>query len=215
MKHPRPPTNPPSLGVIILAAGISARMGRPKLLLPWQGTTVIAHLIHQWQAVTAAQITVVCRSGDDTLLAELDHRSFSPQNRIINPHAERGMFSSIQCAAEWDGWQPGLTAWAIALGDQPHLEPETIRTLLAAHAQNPLAICQPIRGGHAGHPILLPSRAFAELKNTSAETLNVFLKQNSGCTVQCLVTDPGLSLDLDTPEDYNRLKAKHPPNEKR
>lgn len=204
----------PSLGVIILGAGRSARMGRPKLLLPWQGTTVIGHLIRQWQSVAAAQIAVVCRPDDDILFAELDRLAFPRRNRIFNPQTERGMFSSIQCAAAWDGWQPDLTAWAIALGDQPHLETETLRTLLAGHAQNPLAICQPSRDGHAGHPILLPPHAFAELKITRAETLNVFLKQNAGCMVQCPVADPWLSLDLDTPEDYNRLKASHPPHEK-
>ena len=215
MNPPNPLTNPPALGVIILGAGISSRMGCPKLLLPWQGVTVIAHLIGQWQAVAAAQITVVCRPGDDALFAELDRRTFPRPNRILNPHAERGMFSSVQCAAAWEGWQPGLTAWVIALGDQPHLERETIRTLLAGNARHPLAICQPTRDGHAGHPILLPPRAFAELKNTTDETLKVFLKQNAGCTVQCPVNDHGLSLDLDTPEDYNFLRAKNPANEKR
>ncbi len=215
MSPPNPATNPPALGVIILGAGVSARMGRPKLLLPWQGTTIIAHLIGQWQAVAAAQITVVCRPDDDALFAELDHLAFPRQNRILNPNAERGMFSSIQCAAAWEGWQPGLTAWVIALGDQPQLEPETLRALLAGHARRPLAICQPSRDGHAGHPILLPPRAFAQLKNTTAETLKVFLKQNVGSTVQCPVADPGLSLDLDTPEDYNRLRANHLSNEKR
>lgn len=213
--NPIPATHPPALGVIILGAGFSARMGRPKLLLPWQGTTVIGHLIRQWQAVAAAQITVVCRPGDEALAAELDQLAFPRQNRILNPNPERGMFSSIQCSAAWDGWQPGLTGWAIALGDQPHLEIETIRMLLAGHARHPLAICQPSRDGHAGHPILLPPQVFAQLKNTTAETLNIFLKQNAGCIVQCLVTDPGLSLDLDTPEDYNRLRAQHPFNEKR
>ncbi len=215
MNPPDPAAKPPALGVVILGAGVSARMGCHKLLLPWQGTTIVGHLIRQWQAVAAAQITVVCRPGDDALFAELDHQAFPRSNRILNPHAEHGMFSSIQCAAAWEGWQPGLTAWAIALGDQPQLEPETIRTLLAGHSRHPLAICQPSRDGHTGHPILLPPRAFAQLKNTTAETLNIFLKQNAGCTVKCPVADPGLSLDLDTPEDYNRLKATHPANEKR
>ena len=45
----------PAIGVIILGAGASSRMGRPKLLLPWGDTSVIGHLIRQWQALGAAK----------------------------------------------------------------------------------------------------------------------------------------------------------------
>ena len=197
-----------ALGVIILGAGASVRMGRPKLLLPWKGTTVIGHLIRQWQDLAAGQITVVCRPDDDPLLADLDRLGFPRENRIMNPKPERGMFSSIQCAANWPGWQPGLMSWAIVLGDQPQIQSETLRSLLTFHARNPLAICQPSHGNRTGHPVLLPQTAFAALKTTTARTLKIFLNQNPGSTVQCPVIDPGLALDLDTPDDYNRLNSK-------
>jgi molybdenum cofactor cytidylyltransferase len=196
-----------ALGVIILGAGASVRMGRPKLLLPWKGTTIIGHLIQQWQEMDAGQITVVCRPDDEPLFAELDRRGVSRENRIINPQPERGMFSSIQGAANWPGWRPGLMSWAIVLGDQPQIQPETLRNLLAFHAQNSLAICQPSHARRAGHPVLLPQTAFARLKTTAAPTLKIFLNQNTGSIVQCPVIDPGLALDLDTPDDYNRLTS--------
>ena len=50
------------LGVVILAAGASSRMGRPKLLLPWSGTTVIGHLLNQWRALGASPITKIGRA---------------------------------------------------------------------------------------------------------------------------------------------------------
>jgi molybdenum cofactor cytidylyltransferase len=90
-------------GVILLGAGASTRMGRPKLLLPWGGTTVLGHLIAQWRALQAGQITVVC-AADGPVPAELDRLAFAAENRIVNPHPEQGMFSSIQCAARWPGW---------------------------------------------------------------------------------------------------------------
>src|ERR1019366_4402288 len=102
-----------SVAVIILAAGRSARMGRPKLLLPWGGTSVLGHLIEQWQAAGATQIGVVCAARDQTTQAELDRLSFANDSRIGNPAPERGMFSSIQCAAQWPGWQAAITHWAI------------------------------------------------------------------------------------------------------
>src|ERR1017187_2577463 len=109
-----------SVGVIILAAGRSARMGRPKLLLPWGGTSVLGHLIEQWQALRAMQIGVVCAARDQAMQAEFDRLSFANDSRIYNPAPEHGMFSSIQCATQWPGWQAALTHWAIVLGDQPH-----------------------------------------------------------------------------------------------
>src|SRR5690349_18959505 len=94
-----------SLGVILLGAGRSQRMGRPKLLLPWGDTSIIGHLINQWGALRAEQVTVVCASSDSLIHTELDRLQFSVDNRILNPAPERGMFSSIQCAAQWPGWR--------------------------------------------------------------------------------------------------------------
>jgi len=170
-------TNPPALGVIILGAGASSRMGRPKLLLPWSGTTVIGHLIQQWQTLGAAQIALVCRSADKPLSAELDRLGFSVAACIENPHPERGMFSSILCAANWAGWKPGLAAWAIVLGDQPLVQSGTLRGLVAFQRNHAASICQPFHGGHGCHPVLLPRAAFEELKVSPAGTLKSFLQQ--------------------------------------
>ena len=199
----------PQLGVVILGAGASARMGQPKLLLPWRGTTVIGQLLAQWRELGAGQIAVVLRANDAALASELDRLDFPKTERIENPQPERGMFVSIICAANWNGWRQEISNWAIVLGDQPHLRAETLRQLLEFSAQNPAVICQPVFGGHTRHPVILPRWAFVELKATGADTLKTFLKQNSGRSVQCSVADAGLSLDMDTPEDYKRLSAFH------
>jgi molybdenum cofactor cytidylyltransferase len=193
-----------SLGVIILGAGASSRMGRPKLLLPWGGTSVIGHLLGEWRALDARQIAVVCRPDDEALRVELDRLGFPRSDRIENPQPERGMFSSIRCAADWTGWRRELTAWAIVLGDQPHLRRDTLRTVLDFQAVHPGSVCQPEFADRACHPVLLPRQAFTELRQTPAGTLNVFLKQTSCRLVKCPIEDPGLLLDLDTPEDYRQ-----------
>jgi len=193
------------LGVLILGAGASARMGRPKLLLPWDGTTVIGRLLAQWRELGAGQIAVVRRPDDTALAAELERLEFSSTDHILNPQPERGMFSSIQCAANWDGWRGAITNWAIVLGDQPHLQTATLRALLTFAAQNREAICQPTTGGRTAHPVLLPRPVFAALKSSAAGTLKEFLKLAACPGVQCEINDPGLTLDLDTPEDYKRL----------
>ena len=180
-------------------------MGTPKLLLPWRNTTVIGRLVSQWRELGAGQITIVLRPDDQPLAVELDRLNVPLQDRIENPRPERGMFSSITCAANWTGWRMEISHWAIVLGDQPQLQMETLRLLGEFSMQNPGAICQPALDGHAGHPVILPQPAFAALKNPPVETLKDFLKLMTPRSVQYPVTDGGLLLDLDTPEDYKRL----------
>jgi molybdenum cofactor cytidylyltransferase len=191
-----------SVGVVILAAGRSARMGNPKLLLPWGTTSVLGHLIEEWRALHAKQIAVACATGDLAIQAEMDRLSFPAQDRIINPNPQRGMFSSIQCAAQWPGWQGALTHWAIVLGDQPHLRPQTLRRVLDFSAAQPGRVCQPARQGHGRHPVVLPKAVFQQVAATTAATLKEFLAGPGRQVALCELDDPGLDLDIDRPEDF-------------
>src|SRR6266496_2975728 len=190
------------LGVVILAAGASSRMGQPKLLLTWNTTTVLGHLIGQWQSLDARQIAVVCSADDKIVDGELDRLGFPCANRIPNPEPDRGMFSSIQSAARWRGWAGPLTHWAIVLGDQPHLRLETLRALLGFAALHSDRICQPARNGHPRHPVVLPKAIFERLKDSSEGTLQQFLRNHAAAVALCELDDSGLDLDLDTPADY-------------
>jgi molybdenum cofactor cytidylyltransferase len=192
------------LAVVILGAGASSRMGRPKLLLPWHNTTIIGHIIGQWRELGAIQVAVVQRDNDTALDAELDRLDLPKSNRILNPQPEHGMFSSILCAANWTGWNSEIATFAITLGDQPHLRLDMLRGLLKYHSEHPGAVCQPEFQGRPRHPVLLPQNVFLKLKQTNAETLKDFLKLIPCSSVQYSVDDAALSLDLDTPEDYIR-----------
>jgi molybdenum cofactor cytidylyltransferase len=183
-------------------------MGRPKLLLPWKQTTVIGQILSTWRGLGAGQIALVMRQNDRALAAELERLAFPVANRIANPEPEHGMFSSILCAARWNGWRPEISSWAMVLADQPHLRMETLRHLLEFAARHPDAICQPEFGGHGGHPVLLPPSAFADLKRTGAKKMKDFLNQTACQSVKCSMNDPGLSLDMDTPEDYIRIQSR-------
>jgi len=193
-----------ALGVVILGAGASSRMGRPKLLLPWGDTSIVGHLIRQWHLLGTEQIAIVCRAGDKPLADELDRLDFPPANRIENPEPERGMFSSIVCAANWQGWKSELTSWAIVLGDQPQLRTQTLGELVKFYGEHPDKICQPTFEDRAKHPVFLPRAVFQELKAARKKTLKEFLGDFSNRTEYCPLGDPGLAFDLDTPEDYQR-----------
>ena len=194
------------LAVAILAAGASARMGRPKLLLPWRGTTVLGQLLTQWRSLGVSQLTVVCAADQQPLHEELTRLGLGVAERIINSRPDRGMFSSVQCAAAWPGWRPDITHWAVALGDQPLVRPETFQSLLCfAQTAEAGQVAQPSRNGRGRHPVILPEAVFAQLKGSSARDLKEFL---STCAVtRWEVDDPGLDLDLDEPGDYQRALA--------
>ncbi len=198
-------------GVILLAAGRSRRMQRPKLLLPWADTSIIGHQIWTWTALGARQVAVVCADGDDVMRAELDRLKFSATDRIVNNKPDLGMFSSICCAARWAGWELGLTHWVVTLGDQPHIHAETLRRLLHLAGENADKICQPRAHGHLRHPVIFPAKIFFELQTTRAATLRDFLKSRAADVVGCDVDDPGLDSDIDTPADYERITSSSRP----
>ena len=191
-----------SVGAVILAAGRATRMGRPKLLLPWGATSILGHLIECWRGLGAAQIVVVCAGGDPNILAEVDRLAFGRGDLVENPDPQRGMFSSIRCAAQWPGWRSAITHWAMVLGDQPHLQVATLRKLIHWTSVHPGMVCQPSLQGRGKHPVILPKTAFFELGRSAAKDLKEFLSNYS--IAPCACEDPGLALDIDWPEDYEQ-----------
>lgn len=196
----------PLIAVVILAAGRSRRMGRPKLLLPWRGTTVVARLIDRWRSAGVGQLAVVHGSEPVELLQELDRIGLPGAARILNARPEAGMFHSIQCAARWSGWAPQVRQWLVTLGDQPLVQDSTIEALLELGLQKPEFICQPLRNGRPRHPVLLPRDLFMSLADSTAADLKTFLSAFESRCAGFEADDPGLDLDLDTPQDYERLK---------
>jgi len=194
------------LGVVLLAAGASRRMGQPKLLLPWAGTTILGHLVALWQSL-AAQVAVVGASCDGAIAAELDRLAFPTVGRVWNEEPQRGMFSSVQIAARWAGWRADITHWVVVLGDQPLIRVETLRELVAFVDKHPDHICQPRRGGRGRHPVILPPWAWAELGGSKAESLRDFLHTHAAEIRFLDVNDEGVEIDLDTPEDYAKARA--------
>ena len=191
-----------SIGVVILAAGASTRMGKSKMLLPWGKTSVIGHLLLQWQKAGAQQIGVVLAGGDAALENELRRVGVSKETLIYNHAPVQGMFSSIQCAVRWSGWKQSLTHWVIALGDQPQLRAETLCALLRLGAEHPERVCQLTRLGRPRHPVLLPAPEFGRLGHSTHQNLKDFLQTAASALEEC--EDVGLDLDIDWPEDYEK-----------
>ncbi len=198
-----------SFGVVILAAGASRRMGRPKLLLPWGGSSMLEHAIRQWGGLQASQIGVVSAAGPGPVQDELDRIHFPGADRIANVDPDRGMFSSICCAAAWAGWNAEVRHWVISLGDQPHVRGETLQALIDFATANPDKICQPLRNGRRRHPVLLTEAAFRALKDCSCSDFKQFLESRVSELAGFESDDAGLDFDIDTPADYERARQFH------
>ena len=195
------------LGAVILGAGASSRMGRPKLLLPWKGTTVVGHQVSLWRSLDVAQVALVCRPSDGMMFNELDRIGVGMKDRIINPEPDRGMFSSIVCAAGWPGWRSEISHMAISLGDQPHLEVQTLSSVLAFAGENPAMICQPAFNGRPRHPVIIPFDKIRHVAQSGRGNLKEFLHSCAGEIALLEIADPGLNADMDTPQDYEALLA--------
>jgi molybdenum cofactor cytidylyltransferase len=191
---------------VILAAGASSRMGRPKMVLPWGDSTVLAHIISEWTALGATQVAVVCPTGQNAVSIELDH--FPEIVPIINPTPELGMFNSIQCAARWPGWNDSLTHFVIILGDQPQISRSSLQLLLAQVRANPAKICQLSYGQKPKHPVALPRAIFNPLSTSSALNLRAFLEGFPHLRHLLKTSDDSLDFDLDSPADYELARRR-------
>jgi CTP:molybdopterin cytidylyltransferase MocA len=172
--------------------------------------SVIEHLVTLWQRIAPAQLAIVCAADHADVAAELDRLGLPRSARIENPNPDRGMFSSVQCAAQWPGWNPDLTHWAIALGDQPLVSPSTLHALVDFAALNPAKICQPARKGRPRHPVFVPLLVLDDLASSNDHTLRQFLNARTADIRLLEIDDPGLDLDLDNPADYERALLSAP-----
>ena len=182
-------------------------MGQPKLLLPWKGSTILDHLVAVWTELGIDQWTVVTAGPDSPVGRALDHRRFPPENRIINPRPDEGMFSSIQCAARWHGWNKEITHQIVSLGDQPHVKFRTLQMLIRFAKTHPDHIVQPAWNGRPKHPVVLPRAHFKNLARSDAPNLKIYLDGCNSRRMNWPSDDAGLALDLDYPSDYEKALA--------
>ncbi len=190
------------ISAILLAAGESRRMGHPKLLLPWGGTTVLGQAVATFASAGIAEILVVtggARAEIEALVAELAGQW--PVRPVFNPdYASGGMLSSIQCGIRALGSRP--RAVLIGLGDQPQVRAETVRRICAAFRETSQPLVIPSHDGRRGHPWLAARPLWGELLALAeTATARQFIAAHAR-EVAYIPADETILQDLDTPEDY-------------
>ena len=187
---------------IVLAAGRSKRMGVQKLLLPFAGKTVIAHIVDQVAAAPSVTHTLVVTGVDTPQVSQaLEGRRLI---LVQNPDPDSEMLHSVRCGLA--ALPQPCTALLIVLGDQPSLRPQWIEKLAQLFTENDgQKIIVPTHAGHRGHPMIIPARFRDELlKQHDSTGLRGLLDAHAEDFVKVPWNEDAVLADMDYPEDYRR-----------
>jgi len=190
------------VGAIVLAAGMSRRMGQSKVLLPWSGRkTIIEHILEQLILSRVDHIIVVTghRAEDVTRLAEKLGVGVT-----YNPDYETGeMLSSLKVGLR--AMPAHISAAMIVLGDQPRIQPKVISQVLMAYAEGERDIVAPSYEMRRGHPILIGRRYWPEiLALPDGGAPRDVISAHQDCIAYVNVDTDSVLGDVDTPEDYSQ-----------
>jgi molybdenum cofactor cytidylyltransferase len=189
---------------VILAAGGSSRLGRPKQLLDWHGAPLVRHVAGQALAAGLSPVVVVTGAKADQVRAALQGL---PVSFAHNPAWESGQASSVQVGVRALPVECGAALFL--LSDQPQTPTDLLRTLVQAHARTLSPLVAPRVHGQRANPVLFDAALFPELLMLSGDTGGRSLFSHpQRFPVQWIDwDDPDLLLDVDTPADYRRLQG--------
>jgi 8-oxo-dGTP diphosphatase len=191
------------IGVIVLAAGSSSRMGMPKLLLRLQGKSLVRRVVEEAVASRARQTVVVTGAHGGQVQRELGGL---PVKLVDNPEYGRGMSTSV--AAGLGALAPEAQAAAIVLADQPLVDRTVLDRLIEVYERSDGPIVQPRYGGQPGNPVLWDRQFFGELMSqTGDQGGRELLRRHADKIVWCEIADAHIGRDVDTPADYDGLRA--------
>jgi molybdenum cofactor cytidylyltransferase len=191
------------LTAIVLAAGQSRRMGTPKINLPWGETTVLGKVLGTLLEAGMEEILLVTGAHP---VQGLENFAARGVREVFNPDYALGeMLSSFQAGLR--AVSPESTAVLLALGDQPQMEIEVVRAVMAAYQLQHPKLLIPSYQMHRGHPWVVSREFWNEiLMLEPPATLRDFLRAHTeGVTYLALERDSVLQ-DLDTPQDYERYR---------
>jgi len=197
------------LHALIPAAGHSARMGTPKLALPLGARTVLERVIDALNAADARTLVVLSPHVAD--LAKLARDAGA--NVLLLPESTADMRATVEAGlAHLHGQlnpEPN-DIWLLVPADHPTLDSELIRNLQSEFEARPdCSITVPTFAGRRGHPALIRWRHWPAIRTFPRDRgLNAYLRQFPNETLELSVDSPDILIDLDTPDEYERLRRR-------
>jgi len=190
---------------VILAAGGSSRLGRPKQLLAWEGKPFVVHVVQNALAAGLKPLVVVTGADHPQIASAL--AGFQVK-LVHNENWTDGQSTSMRTGLA--ALPEGIDSVLFMLSDQPQIPPTLIHQLIEAYSENRKAITAPLAGGKRGNPVLFARETFSALSAVSGD------KGGRAVFDQFDVdwlpwVDDRILLDVDTQADLERLKSAYFP----
>jgi molybdenum cofactor cytidylyltransferase len=184
---------------IVLAAGESRRMGSPKMILPYEGMTIIEKVLENVLASDVEKVVTVLGSHSVEIMKVIER---FPVLHCYNSNFRDGMFSSVKCGFEH---LPGdFRAALVFLGDQPMVETSVINQMIIAYQESGKGILVPVFDKKRGHPLLVDKKYRDEIIDLDdPEGLKGLLRRHPDDLLEVTAETPSVLDDIDTREDYN------------
>ena len=186
--------------VLVLGAGGSQRLGRPKQLLPYRDGTLLGHVVAVARTCAFDQLVVALGGAAEEVREHLDVQGAEV---VVNDAYGEGCSSSI--AAALRAVDPRCDVLVLMLGDQPGVTAATVAALLAGRGDAPLAVCRYDDG--RGHPIAFARNTFGALADLHGDKGVWRLLDQRAAEVAEVRIEGAIPLDVDTEEDYAAVLA--------
>ncbi len=188
---------------IVLAGGMSSRLGQPKQLLELGGRPVLQYVLDAAARAGLEELVVVLGHAAPQVSAAIH---LPPTARsVLNPDFATGQSSSLKVGLR--AASPEAQAALILLGDQPRIEAATIRSIVEAYRRTGALVVQARYRGIPGHPVLLDRGVWAQVEAVEGDRGARDLLASHPEWMHRVDVDTELPADIDTWEDYERLKA--------
>lgn len=188
---------------IVLAAGTSSRLGRPKQLLDLAGKPVLQHVLETLRAAGVDEIVVVLGHRADEVAAALP--AAAEARLAINPDFGSGQSTSFRTGLR--AASDRSDAAVILLGDQPGVRAQTVMTVIEAWKRKPAPAVQAAYEGVPGHPVLFDRSVWSELEQAEGDEGARGILADHPLWRTLVEVGGSPPLDIDTAADYARVRA--------
>jgi len=187
---------------LVLAAGTATRLGVPKQLLPWRGTTLLEWVVRQAENSPLDEVIVIV--GHES--AAVRHEVSFERARIVEaPDFREGCSASIRAGLE--EVSPNAEAAVLILGDQPGIQPAALAAVIEGWRNSRSSVVRISYRGQPGHPVLFSKTIFAEIQELHGDKGVWRLLEAHPEWVREIETDLPSPADINNWEDYRKLAS--------